>query len=92
MKSPLFLRIFFVALSLCASSPLFAYARSADPALSSSELSALQEEFQVALARRLPFPYHYAVPAGVMRAGELNMGCTEIMSPWGDAIISEEAA
>jgi len=32
MKSPLFLRIFLVALSLCASSPFFAYARSAAPA------------------------------------------------------------
>ncbi len=27
-----------------------------------------------------------AVPAGVLRDGDLNMGCTEIMSPWGDAI------
>ena len=37
-------------------------------------------------ARRLPFPYHFAVPAGVLRSGEMNMGCTEIMSPWGDAV------
>src|SRR5437667_11904369 len=36
MKSPLFLCIFLVALSLCASSPFFAYARSAAPAASSS--------------------------------------------------------
>src|SRR5438876_6704823 len=35
MKSPLFLCIFLVALSLCASSPFFAYARSATPAGSS---------------------------------------------------------
>ena len=35
MKSPLFLRIFLVALSLCASSPFFAYARSVAPAASS---------------------------------------------------------
>src|SRR5207253_5599561 len=35
MKSPLFLRIFLVALSLCASSPFFAHARSATPAGSS---------------------------------------------------------
>src|SRR5216110_2572179 len=34
MKSPLFLRIFLVALSLCTSSPFFAYARSAAPAVS----------------------------------------------------------
>ncbi len=35
MKSPLFLRIFLVALFLCTSSPFFAYARSAAPAVSS---------------------------------------------------------
>src|SRR5437773_10176661 len=35
MKSPLFLCIFLVALSLCTSSPFFAYARSAAPAASS---------------------------------------------------------
>ena len=26
------------------------------------------------------------VPTGVLREGELNMGCTEVMSPWGDAV------
>jgi len=30
------------------------------------------------------------VPAGVMRSGEMNMGCTEIMSPWGDAVASKD--
>jgi gamma-glutamyltranspeptidase/glutathione hydrolase len=57
----------------------------ADIALPSEALAELQKEFNVSAARRLPFPYHFAVPAAVLRAGERNMGCTEIMSPWGDA-------
>jgi hypothetical protein len=32
------------------------------------------------------YPYAFACPAGVMRDGDLNMGCTEIMSPYGDAV------
>ena len=58
----------------------------ADATLAPDELRALQAAFPTVVARRLPFPYHFAVPAGVMRAGEMNTGCTEIMSPWGDAI------
>ena len=58
----------------------------ADATLPAEELRALEAAFPTVLARRLPFPYHFAVPAGVMRSGEANMGCTEIMSPWGDAI------
>jgi gamma-glutamyltranspeptidase/glutathione hydrolase len=58
----------------------------ADAALAPEELRALENAFSVAVARRLPFPYHFAVPAGVMRSGELNMGATETLSPWGDAV------
>jgi gamma-glutamyltranspeptidase/glutathione hydrolase len=58
----------------------------ADAALPAEEIQKLESAFPTVVARRLPFPYHFAVPAGVMRSGELNMGCTEIMSPWGDAI------
>ena len=58
----------------------------ADELLPAEELRALEAAFPTVVARRLPFPYHFAVPAGVMRSGEMNMGCTEIMSPWGDAI------
>jgi gamma-glutamyltranspeptidase/glutathione hydrolase len=58
----------------------------ADAALPPEELGELERSFPTEVARRLPFPYHFAVPAGVMRSGELNMGCTEIMSPWGDAV------
>jgi len=58
----------------------------ADAMLPVEELRALEAAFPTVVARRLPFPYHFAVPAGVMRSGEMNMGCTEIMSPWGDAV------
>ena len=58
----------------------------ADASLSADELQKLEAAFPVTVARRLPFPYHFAVPAGVMRVGEMNIGCTEIMSPWGDAV------
>ena len=58
----------------------------ADAALPPEELQALQNFFQVTTARRLPFPYHFAVPAAVLRSGAKNVGCTEIMSPWGDAV------
>lgn len=58
----------------------------ADAALPAEELRALEAAFPITTARRLPFPYHFAVPAGVLRAGELNMGCTETHSPWGDAV------
>lgn len=58
----------------------------ADVALPADELCALEAAFPTSTARRLPFPYHFAVPAGVLRSGELNMGCTETHSPWGDAV------
>ncbi len=58
----------------------------ADATLPDEELRALEAAFPVTRARRLPFPYHFAVPAGVLRSGELNMGCTETHSPWGDAV------
>ena len=57
-----------------------------DIALPAEELAALEAAFPVAIARRLPFPYHFAVPAGVLRDGEMNAGCTETHSPWGDAV------
>jgi gamma-glutamyltranspeptidase/glutathione hydrolase len=58
----------------------------ADQALPADVIDALRAVFPVATARRTVFPYPFAVPAGVLRDGALNMGCTEIMSPWGDAV------
>jgi gamma-glutamyltranspeptidase/glutathione hydrolase len=39
---------------------------------------------------RSVFPYAFACPAGVMRDGDVNTGCTEIMSPWGDTSLEQE--
>lgn len=63
----------------------------ADMALDRDILDALAAAFPTVTARRTCFPYAFSVPAGVLRDGELNMGCTEIMSPWGDAIAERVA-
>jgi hypothetical protein len=49
-------------------------------------LDALAAAFPTTTAARTNFPYAFAVPSAVLREGEMNMGCTEIMSPWGDAV------
>lgn len=58
----------------------------ADQSLAPEILQALAEEMPTATTRRTVFPYAFACPAGVLREGGRNMGCTEIMSPWGDAV------
>ncbi|WP_137701595.1 gamma-glutamyltransferase [Marimonas lutisalis] len=58
----------------------------ADETLPAETVAALGVEHEVRTARRAVFPYAFACPAGVMRRKGLNSGCTEIMSPWGDAI------
>jgi gamma-glutamyltranspeptidase/glutathione hydrolase len=62
----------------------------ADRALPPEVIHQLDEFMTTATARRGIFPYAFAVPAGVLRDGELNMGCTEIMSPWGDAVAQKD--
>lgn len=61
----------------------------ADVSLPPESLKTLEQAFPVTTARRLPFPYHFAVPAGVLRSGDQNMGCTETLSPWGDAVAEQ---
>ena len=58
----------------------------ADRALSPEVIRELNQTFPTVTARRTLFSYAFAVPAGVLREGDMNMGCTEIMSPWGDAV------
>lgn len=58
----------------------------ADLALPADVLQALQAEFAVATTRRQVFPFAFACPSAVLREQDLNMGCTEVMSPWGDAV------
>jgi len=58
----------------------------ADETLPPEVIARLRAEHPVHTTRRSLFPYAFACPAGVMRNGKVNSGCTEIMSPWGDAI------
>ena len=58
----------------------------ADRALPAHILAELEEAYSTVTARRTVFPYAFAVAAAVLRRGDMNMGCTEIMSPWGDAV------
>ena len=58
----------------------------ADQALPVDVLAALSATYPTVTTRRGVFPYPFAVPAGVIRVGDRNAGCTEIMSPWGDAV------
>ncbi|WP_138933824.1 gamma-glutamyltransferase family protein [Roseovarius arcticus] len=59
----------------------------ADEAHSKEVLDRLRKGRDVVTAPRTVFPYAFACPAGVMRDGDANTGCTEIMSPWGDAAL-----
>ncbi|EBA08644.1 gamma-glutamyltransferase [Sagittula stellata] len=58
----------------------------ADERLAGPVTDALAKRFPTALAQRLPFPFAFACPAGVMREGTTNSGTTETMSPWGDGV------
>ncbi len=58
----------------------------ADEDLPPEILQTLEEVGPTFTAKRTVFPYAFACPAGVMRQNGMNMGCTEIMSPWGDAV------
>lgn len=62
----------------------------ADEAHAPQVLDRLRAEHDVVTAPRTSFPYAFACPAGVMREDGMNTGCTEIMSPWGDAALEEE--
>jgi gamma-glutamyltranspeptidase/glutathione hydrolase len=57
----------------------------ADRVLPKEVIDELNRFLPTTTLRRGIFPYAFAVPAGVLREGDLNTGCTEIMSPWGDA-------
>lgn len=61
----------------------------ADEALPGEVLRHLAASFEVRTAERLPFPYAFACPAGVMREGMMNSGASEPSSPWGDAVAAK---
>ncbi|MCA1287683.1 gamma-glutamyltransferase family protein [Salipiger bermudensis] len=62
----------------------------ADETLPQDVLDALGTVMPVQTTRRTVLPYAFACPAGVMRDGTTNTGCTEIMSPWGDAALEDD--
>ena len=57
-----------------------------DERLSGPVSQAISTRWPVDLAKRLPFPYTFGCPAGVMRKGKINSGTTETFSPWGDGV------
>jgi gamma-glutamyltranspeptidase/glutathione hydrolase len=57
-----------------------------DQSLAPDIQQALAQMLPTSPVRRTVFPYAFACPAGVLREHGLNMGCTEVMSPWGDAV------
>ena len=64
----------------------------ADRALPAEVIDALSQAFPTVTTRRTVFPYAFACPAAVLREDGMNMGCTEIMSPWGDAVAERISA
>lgn len=62
----------------------------ADQALGPEILDALAQVLPTVPGRRMAFPYLFACPAGVLRDEGRNMGCTEVLSPWGDAVAGSE--
>ncbi len=64
----------------------------ADETLPQPFIGSLESVHPVVTTKRTVFPYAFACPAGVMRENGINMGCTEIMSPWGDAVHEKEGA
>lgn len=63
----------------------------ADLTLPDEVVTALQTVMPTSRARRHVYPYAYACPAGVMRTESTNSGCTEIYSPWGDAVAADSS-
>lgn len=63
----------------------------ADTLLPDEVIAALKTVKPTSKARRHVYPYAYACPAGVARTDSSNAGCTEIYSPWGDAVAAHSS-
>ncbi|MCA0997201.1 gamma-glutamyltransferase [Alloyangia pacifica] len=61
----------------------------ADERLEGPVTEALAAAHPLAMVQRLPFPFAFACPAGVLREGTTNSGTTETFSPWGDGIAAD---
>ncbi|KLN60392.1 gamma-glutamyltransferase [Kiloniella spongiae] len=62
----------------------------ADEDLAPEIISELSQKHTVTTTKRTVFPYAFACPAGVSRENGVNSGCTEVMSPWGDAVAERD--
>ncbi|GAB2187671.1 gamma-glutamyltransferase family protein [Roseibium sp. LAB1] len=62
----------------------------ADEDLPPEIVASLEKIQPTVTVKRTVYPYAFACPAGVMRENGMNTGCTEIMSPWGDAVAEKE--
>jgi gamma-glutamyltranspeptidase / glutathione hydrolase len=58
----------------------------ADRTLPRPVLDTLAQAFPTITTVRTGYPYAFANPCAVLREGETNTGCTEIMSPWSDVV------
>ncbi|UOD50882.1 gamma-glutamyltransferase [Orrella daihaiensis] len=63
----------------------------ADLTLPDEVINELRAVMPTNRARRHVYPYAYACPAGVMHNHAMNSGCTEIYSPWGDAVAADHS-
>lgn len=58
----------------------------ADATLPDATISAMEQSHPVAIRPNSVYPFHWACPSAVRRVDGWNMGATEVMSPWADAI------
>ncbi|MEC7297294.1 MAG: gamma-glutamyltransferase [Pseudomonadota bacterium] len=62
----------------------------ADATFAGDVIEKLSERHQVASRPNAAYPFHWACPSAVQRFDGQNTGCTEVMSPWADAIRVED--
>ena len=58
----------------------------ANAALPQDVLDRLVQSYSVSVQPSVSYPFFWACPSAVMRRDGRNMGCTEVMSPWADAV------
>jgi len=58
----------------------------ADAALSEDVIQTMEQSHPVTTRPNNIYPFHWACPSAVRRVDGWNMGATEVMSPWADAI------
>lgn len=62
----------------------------ADAALPEDTISTLNKGFSTSVRPNAVYPFAWACPSAVRRVNGRNSGCTEVMSPWADAVSEAE--